>query len=402
MPEYNDASDQLHDLALFVAILTLTLTLLACSLLGAGSQPISDRTIYRTRLPTLTPTLVSSSEGGMRPVEASIASPTTTPAPTFSPAENKGLTADNQSNQRPVLIALAGLNVRAGPGVDYATIGQLAQGQSSQLVGQSPDKGWWQIVYPPDGGGEGWVSADPQYVTVSGAEEIPIVQGLPLPAPTTSVVPTIAPTTMISQPTPTPASTATPDTSGWAFAGIRFHPDQAEDSLVLYGTIINNSGTAQEVAFVTGSFFDTQGQLIADEADTYDRWFVGIVPTGSQMPFELTVTGIRESAQMNLRVEAEPSDEPPRQDFEFLAVSSSSEWGDYCLSGELRNPGDVLEDYLVIVAVLYDHDDKVINFSDYEELALEDIVADQTLEFQICVDPLDQAVARYELQAWGL
>lgn len=67
----------------------------------------------------------------------------------------------------------------------------------------------------------------------------------------------------------------------------------------------------------------------------------------------------------------------------------------------MRNPGGGLQDYLVIVAVLYDSQDKVVNFGDYYEPYPEDVVGDQTLTFETCTDSPDQDVARYELWTWG-
>jgi hypothetical protein len=59
-----------------------------------------------------------------------------------------------------------------------------------------------------------------------------------------------------------------------------------------------------------------------------------------------------------------------------------------------------LRDDLVVVAVLYDSQDRVISFGEYY-MDPEYVVGDQTEEFEICVDSYDQDVARYELRAWG-
>jgi hypothetical protein len=65
----------------------------------------------------------------------------------------------------------------------------------------------------------------------------------------------------------------------------------------------------------------------------------------------------------------------------------------------LRSTGDSVQNYLVIVAVLYDDQDNVVNFGDYYEPYLE---SDEALNFEICVGSPNQGVARYELRAWGL
>lgn len=75
--------------------------------------------------------------------------------------------------------------------------------------------------------------------------------------------------------------------------------------------------------------------------------------------------------------------------------------GSYCVEGELRKPGAGLRDYLTIAAILYDAQRQVINFDSYDEFFPEDVVGDQTLGVQVCIDPLGQQVARYEVRAWG-
>lgn len=168
----------------------------------------------------------------------------------------------------------------------------------------------------------------------------------------------------------------------------------------LYGNFINNTGTSQELFFITGTFYDAQGQVIADEESTYDYWSVPVIPPGGRAPFELTVEGIQSAANFDLRVEAEPSNENPRQDFEFSDLYEDPGGGFYCVGGTIRNPGDRLQDYLLIVVVLYDNQERVIYFSDYYADP-EYATGDEPQDFEVCVDTLNQEVARHELQAWG-
>jgi hypothetical protein len=69
------------------------------------------------------------------------------------------------------------------------------------------------------------------------------------------------------------------------------------------------------------------------------------------------------------------------------------------VQGALQGPAETLQSYLVIVVVLYDAQNNIINFGDYYEPYLE---SGRTLDFEICVGPPNQGVARYELRAWGL
>jgi hypothetical protein len=197
-----------------------------------------------------------------------------------------------------------------------------------------------------------------------------------------------------------PTVTPIPQTSGWSFSSVRVYADQEENSLQLYGNFSNNTGTSQELYYITGSIYDAQGQVIADEENTYDYWSVPVIPPGGRAPFELTVEGIQKAANFDLRVEAEPSSENPRQDFEFSDLYEDPGGDFHCVGGTIRNPGDRLQDYLLIVVVLYDNQERVIYFSDYfadPEYA----TGDKPQDFEVCVDTLGQEVARYELQAWG-
>jgi len=190
------------------------------------------------------------------------------------------------------------------------------------------------------------------------------------------------------------------ETPGWSLAGVRVHTDQYEEGLLVYGDLVNNTGSSQALDLITGTFYDGQGQVIANQENVYDYWpLVEAIPPGGRVPFELIVDGINDAANYMLNVEAEPSSESPRQNFEFSELSQWVEEDDYCVGGVIQGAGDSVQYYLVIVAVLYDEQSSVVNFGDYYEPYLE---SDEALNFEICVGQPNQGVARYELRAWGL
>lgn len=80
------------------------------------------------------------------------------------------------------------INVRSGPGTDYALVGTLLAGQQATAVGRSPGGDWVEIVFPAGPGGRAWVYS--YLVTLSGS--LPVVE--PPPTPTPLVTPTIDPT----------------------------------------------------------------------------------------------------------------------------------------------------------------------------------------------------------------
>jgi hypothetical protein len=188
---------------------------------------------------------------------------------------------------------------------------------------------------------------------------------------------------------------------GWSFVNLQTYPAPNESDFLLNGEMVNDTGVAQEVGYITGIFYDGQGQVIADEDNIFDDWPIDIVPAGGRVPFKLTVRGIQEAANFEMRVAADPNDEPPHQDFEFLAVNISSEAEAYCITGRLQNLGSGLEEYLVTIATLFNNQGQVISFGAYYEPGVSNIVDAATSNFDVCVDDLKQTVARYELQAWG-
>lgn len=228
------------------------------------------------------------------------------------------------------------------------------------------------------------------------------------PAPT--VTPTPIPPRM-QRPIPEPTATPTrvilptaalnPRTAGWSFASTRVEAG-SDEGLRLYGEMVNDTGSAQELSYVSGTFFDDQGQIIADQTSTTDYAPLEIIPPGGRVPFELMVNNIQSAADFELWAKSTPHDSAPRQsDFEFVGVNERDEEGSYCLEGALANRGGDLEEYLVIVAILYDDQGNMLGFGDDYQADLTEIVGDTTLDFDICITFPQADVSRYELRAWG-
>lgn len=74
----------------------------------------------------------------------------------------------------PILIPLTTVNVRAGPGKEYAILGSLEKGKGVEIIGISPDGQWWAINFGIAENGKGWVSSN--FVTVENAESVPVLQ----------------------------------------------------------------------------------------------------------------------------------------------------------------------------------------------------------------------------------
>ncbi len=95
-----------------------------------------------------------------------------------------------------VKVIVAGLNVRSGPGTNYAIINSAQNGEQFQILGQADNCNWLQIgaVGAVQGQSVGWIAGAAQYTTYS----------VPCSAIPTAAIPA-TPT-----PPPAPAPTATP------------------------------------------------------------------------------------------------------------------------------------------------------------------------------------------------
>ena len=330
--------------SLLLPLVALALITLACSVIQTGSSPDADQVVFLTRLPTFTRTPL----------------PTLTPTPPASAAEGVAPVAEATDQ----------------PGAEAASILNPVETSNASAPAATPISG------------EPLAAADAPVRNSSPTASEPVF--------------TTAPMTPSTAPTITPTVPPNPDRVGWEFAGVQNFPDQDGGNIMLYGDIVNRTGTAQEISLISGTFFDAQGQMIADSNNAVDYWPVEIIPPSGRVPFELTVYGIQGIANFDLAVEAEQSTQMLREDFEFLDLIESNDGETHCVTGRLRNPGEPLQNYVVIVAVLYDDQDNVVNFGEFYEPVPGEVTGDTTLDFEICVTPVNLNVARYEMRAWGL
>ena len=86
----------------------------------------------------------------------------------------------------PSAIANYNTGIFSGPGENYVFYAAFLGSSTARVIGVSEDSTWWVISVPPAPNGQGWVSA--AWVTVTGAEGVPVVPTPPVP-PTTELVP---------------------------------------------------------------------------------------------------------------------------------------------------------------------------------------------------------------------
>ena len=150
--------------------------------------------------PTPTPTPTSETETQPEPEE--------TPEPTPTPTPTKEIEISQAKAEAVVTNSL--LNMRAGPGTNYARVGQVRQGTKLEILGKNAAGTWIKIKTP--GGTEAWVILT--YVDVN----VSLDTLSTLEAPT---APTPAP-----QPTNPPAPPAPSGGGGFGY-GVQAHEDTA-------------------------------------------------------------------------------------------------------------------------------------------------------------------------------
>ncbi len=157
----------------------------------AGNYTLEVKVYNSKDVPSAPTTVMVVVENGPLPP----ATPTPTPEPTSSEPTPGG---------SPVAVTTYDLNVREGPGQVYGVLDLLPVGTEMQISGKDAQGMWWQIVYPPNSGGRGWVYAP--FTRANNVDDVPVVEAPPLP--TATVTATVAPTN-----TPVPTLTLTPVTA---------------------------------------------------------------------------------------------------------------------------------------------------------------------------------------------
>lgn len=136
-------------------------------------------------IPTMTPSIpIAPSVTPIAPVLPTQAVVPTIAAPTIGvPTLPAQPTIAGGSNDAPqALITTAFLNVRAGPGPTFQTLGQVKAGDVVNILARNADRTWWAIQAPS--GLRGWILNNPAYIQVTGnTETVPLGAAQPTPTP---------------------------------------------------------------------------------------------------------------------------------------------------------------------------------------------------------------------------
>ncbi len=177
----------------------------------AEAPPPATATPAMPPTPTPVPTQQPpSTQAGQPGGETATAEPATGAATgaaeSAQPAATPAAPTASAPGQPSLTVAVDLLNVRAGPGTNYAVVGQLALGATAPVRGKSADGQWWQISFPAAPDGVGWVFAE-----LAQATDAARAVGVALAPPTPTSAPiTVAATAAARQPAPA-LSTPTPE-----------------------------------------------------------------------------------------------------------------------------------------------------------------------------------------------
>lgn len=107
--------------------------------------------------PAIVATLVAEASAPLAPIGTVVPSPTAAAvAPVAAPAGESAEPAQPAPDGPFVTVLVEGVNVRSGPGTEFATVGGLFQNERVALLGRNGAGDWVQVALP---GGTGWIFA---------------------------------------------------------------------------------------------------------------------------------------------------------------------------------------------------------------------------------------------------
>ncbi len=71
------------------------------------------------------------------------------------------------------LVARVNVNLRSGPGYNFAVEGMMRAGEQAHVTGASQDGQWWRVTCVVDASSNCWVSANPAYTQVVALPQYP-------------------------------------------------------------------------------------------------------------------------------------------------------------------------------------------------------------------------------------
>ena len=189
-----------------IGTVLLTVALSSCTTSRVARGSITTPVPTKTLRPTFTHTPAQPTMTAAPTVAPATATPE---APTDTPEPPTAIASPTSEVSR--LSAPAAVNVRSGPGTNYAQIGRLQVGQTFVITGKNPAGDWWQFDF---NGRPGWVLGE--LVRASGGERVQVAANI-APPPTARPRPTARP---VVRPQPQPQPPPPPPAATYQFAAV--------------------------------------------------------------------------------------------------------------------------------------------------------------------------------------
>ena len=191
-----------------------------------------------------------------RPTNTAASAPTSTTIPTATPRPtNTSLPAPTNT---PAAVANRDANLRAGPGTEFAVVGNAQAGDALRVVGRNAAGDWYELE------GGRWIAA----FLVDGAPDVPVAAVIPT-APPTAMPVVVAPTAtaVVVQTPAAPVATAAPSAPNpQAFQCVGGCAVAPDPSCSVKGNV-NSSG--ERIYHVPGGQFYNRTDIKPEEGD---RW----------------------------------------------------------------------------------------------------------------------------------
>ncbi len=129
------------------------------ALRNALNRPVTTILVVVTATPGPTATATATATTTATPTATATATATPTPTPTATPTPTVTVTATVTPAPTPIVrVGERGVNIRAGPGLNYPVWEVAESGRVLTVVGRNATGGWWQVCCTQDGR-IGWVAA---------------------------------------------------------------------------------------------------------------------------------------------------------------------------------------------------------------------------------------------------
>ena len=202
-------------------------------------------------------------------------------------------------------------------------------------------------------------------------------------------------------PEPPPATAEGDSQGGLQIINARHYTDLG-GTLHVVGEVQNNSGEPVEDVDVLVRLYASDGAMLTDE-----RWSlpVNLIPAGDRAPFEVLFTHAPDNwATYDLEAGGEPADFMLRYTYGELEIAEHRgqvpDFGDYEISGLVRNVGDKDAKFVQVTATLYDGEGTVVGV-DYTFVEADVMQAGGLSAFEITVFGVAAPVDSYRLLVEG-